>query len=84
MLHSTLALKVFTGVDADENWRARYTHLPSPPLQVQEVGTVHTDNWRAREGKQKCEAQRPAVGNKCLLCRIPTKTAAQTPDGFER
>lgn len=52
------------------------------PLALQEVGTVHTDNWRAREGKQKCEAQRPAVGNKCLLCRIPTKTAAQTPDGF--
>lgn len=52
------------------------------PLSLQEVGNVRTDNWRAREGKQKCEALRPAVGNKCLLCRIPTKTAAQTPHGF--
>lgn len=81
-MYSTLALKVFTGEDADENCRARYTHLPSPPYLTGGRSTVHTDNWRAREGKQKREAQRPAVGNKCLLCRIPTKTAAQTPDGF--
>lgn len=78
-MHSTLTLEVFTGEDADENCRARYTHLP-PFLTG--GSTVHTDNWRVRGGKQKCEAQRPAVGNKCLLCRIPTKTAAQTPEGF--
>lgn len=77
-------LKVLTGQDGDEHWLPRYTSTYPRPFVLQEEDTVHTDNWRVGGGKRKCEAQRPAEGNKCLLCGIPTKTAAQTPDGFVR